>query len=159
MNMTANMPNETSPGADPAPGASNSAAMPENPAPRTGVLAGIVSLKCPECRTGKVFANKFLKMHPTCPVCSLKFEREPGYFLGAMYFSYAMAIPPLTILTLLQKWRSPERSMSSCIIVAAIVFMPLVIPIVRYSRVIWLYFDRFFDPQDRQTPTSTTNPN
>ncbi len=156
MNMTANMPNETTPGADPAPGASNS--VPEGAAPRTGVLAGIIGLKCPECRTGKVFANWLLKMNPTCPVCSLKFEREPGYFLGAMYFSYAMAIPPLTILTLLQKWRDPERSMASCIIVAAIVFLPLVIPIVRYSRVMWLYFDRFFDPQDRQQPTST-NPN
>ncbi|MBI1325346.1 DUF983 domain-containing protein [bacterium] len=114
-------------------------------------------MRCPECRRGKVFANLFLKMNPTCPVCGLKFEREPGYFLGAMYFSYAMAIPPLTAMTLLQKWRSPERSMASCIVVSALVFIPLVVPIVRFSRVLWLHFDRFFDPQDRQTPASKSN--
>lgn len=129
------------------------------PVPRAGVIAGIASLKCPECRSGKVFANVLLKMNPVCPACGLKFEREPGYFLGAMYFSYAMAIPPLTILTLLLKWRSPERSMASCVILATFVFLPLVIPIVRYSRVMWLYLDRFFDPQDRQNPPSTTNSN
>jgi uncharacterized protein (DUF983 family) len=117
---------------------------------RPGAIAGIVGLKCPECRHGKVFENWFLKMNPTCPVCKLKFEREPGYFLGAMYFSYALAIPPLTLLTLLQKWLMPERSMASCIIVATVIFLPLVVPIVRYSRVTWLYFDRYFDPQEPQ---------
>jgi hypothetical protein len=27
----------------------------------------------------------FLRMHERCPACGLKFEREDGYFLGAMY--------------------------------------------------------------------------
>lgn len=158
MNMTANEPNR--PMSD--QGESPPATPLTSPKPadgRPGAVAGIISLKCPECRRGKVFANLLLKMHSVCPVCGLRFEREPGYFLGAMYFSYALAIPPLTVLTLLQKWRNPERSMASCIIVATVVFLPLVVPIVRYSRVMWLYFDRFFDPQDRQDPTSDPNSN
>ena len=27
-------------------------------------------------------------MYERCPECDLKYEREQGYFLGAMYFSY-----------------------------------------------------------------------
>lgn len=120
----------------------------EMPQSGRSMVSSIAGLHCPKCREGKVFANFFLQMNPVCPKCGLKFEREPGYFLGAMYFSYALAIPPLTIMTLLQKWFQPERSMLSCILVATLIFLPLVVPIVRYSRVIWLHFDRFFDPQE-----------
>ncbi len=157
MNRTENSPDGTNQGGEPGspPGVPAPSHGPE--AGRPGVVRNILSMHCPECRRGKVFANLFLKMNPTCPVCGLKFEREPGYFLGAMYFSYAMAIPPLTVMTLLQKWRSPERSMASCIVVSAAIFVPLVVPIVRFSRVLWLHFDRFFDPQDRQTPDSKSN--
>jgi len=27
-----------------------------------------------------------------CPVCNLKFEREPGFFEGGMYFNYALNV-------------------------------------------------------------------
>ncbi len=112
------------------------------------IVVSILTMRCPVCREGKVFANNFLKMQSNCPVCELKFEREPGYFLGAMYFSYGMAIPPLTIMTIFQKWMSPERSMTSCILVSTLIFLPMVVPIVRFSRLLWLHFDRFFDPQE-----------
>lgn len=157
MNMKAKLPEDEVEGGEPGSPPVVSAHAKVGTDERPGVLHGILAMSCPECRRGKVFANLFLKMNPTCPACGLKFEREPGYFLGAMYFSYAMAIPPLTAMTLLQKWRSPERSMASCIVVSAIVFIPLVVPIVRFSRVLWLYFDRFFDPQDRQSPDSKSN--
>lgn len=116
---------------------------------KRSLAASVLGLRCPVCREGKVFENFFLKMNPTCPACGLKFEREPGYFLGAMYFSYAMAIPPLTLMTIFQKWMSPGRTMISCILVSALIFVPLVVPIVRYSRVMWLHFDRFFDPHEK----------
>jgi len=114
-----------------------------------GTVAAIFSLRCPVCHEGKVFGNLFLRMHADCPVCGLRFEREPGYFLGAMYFSYAMAIPPLTIMTLLFKYFVPAWPMHYCILAATSLFLPMVVPIVRYSRVMWLHFDRFFDPQEK----------
>ena len=40
-------------------------------------------------------------MHETCPVCDHRFEREPGYFVGAMYVSYAPATPVYLLLVLL----------------------------------------------------------
>ena len=57
---------------------------------------GIFGQLCPRCRTGDIFRSSifrgFPKMHECCPVCGLKFEREEGYFLGAMYISYGLAI-------------------------------------------------------------------
>lgn len=31
-------------------------------------------------------------MNDTCPVCGHHFEREPVYFLGAMYISYPLSL-------------------------------------------------------------------
>ena len=31
-------------------------------------------------------------MHELCEHCNLRYEREPGYFYGAMYASYALSI-------------------------------------------------------------------
>lgn len=31
-------------------------------------------------------------MKARCEVCNYKFDREPGYFLGAMYLSYGLAV-------------------------------------------------------------------
>jgi len=31
-------------------------------------------------------------MHDRCPACGFHFNREPGYFLGAMYISYGLGL-------------------------------------------------------------------
>lgn len=53
--------------------------------------------KCPHCHTGYVFKRntgffKLPEMNNACSTCNYKFEREPGYFLGAMYISYGIAV-------------------------------------------------------------------
>jgi hypothetical protein len=58
-------------------------------------MRGILQQLCPRCRAGKIFRKSvwlFPGMYERCPVCGLKFEREDGYFLGAMYISYALGI-------------------------------------------------------------------
>ncbi|MEN7551110.1 DUF983 domain-containing protein [Rapidithrix thailandica] len=54
------------------------------------------SLRCPQCRKGKMFQHsglnigKFIKMNKSCPKCGCNFEPEPGFYFGAMYFSYGI---------------------------------------------------------------------
>jgi len=31
-------------------------------------------------------------MYEHCPNCNLKYEREPGFFIGAMYINYAFSV-------------------------------------------------------------------
>jgi uncharacterized protein (DUF983 family) len=54
-------------------------------------LAAIVQQRCPRCLQGQGFATLF-QMRTQCPICGLPFEREPGYFTGAMFLSYGMTI-------------------------------------------------------------------
>lgn len=64
----------------------------------TNTLGHILAAKCPSCREGSLFTHstynlsKFLKMHDNCPKCGQDFRQEPGFYFGAMYFSYAINI-------------------------------------------------------------------
>jgi uncharacterized protein (DUF983 family) len=42
-----------------------------------------VCLRCPRCGARSLFRTWFA-MHERCAVCGLRFEREQGYFLGAI---------------------------------------------------------------------------
>ena len=51
-------------------------------------------------------------MNEDCPGCGLDFDRgEPGYFTGAMYVSYALAIPLIALLTLIEHLIIPSWSL------------------------------------------------
>lgn len=62
-----------------------------------GLLA-FVKGRCPQCRKGRVFKFPFLKIskfkpiHSHCENCGVRFESEPGFFWGAMYFGYAINV-------------------------------------------------------------------
>jgi uncharacterized protein (DUF983 family) len=60
-------------------------------------LIAILLQHCPRCLSGNVY-HGLASMHEHCPVCDLKFGREPGYFTGAMYASYALSVPFLTAI-------------------------------------------------------------
>jgi uncharacterized protein (DUF983 family) len=116
---------------------------------RNGALRSIARQVCPRCREGAIFRKSlwrgYLSMNETCPVCGLKYEREPGYFLGAMYFSYILSIPPgLAIVLLL--WRWTAWPFDRVMLGAFFCYLPLVPLVTRWARVIWIYVDRHFDP-------------
>ena len=46
-------------------------------------------LRCPVCGQGKLFRGWFA-MHERCERCGVKFEREPGFFLGSIYVNYGL---------------------------------------------------------------------
>jgi uncharacterized protein (DUF983 family) len=108
----------------------------------------VLRQRCPRCLEGRAFRG-LLAMNDACPACGLVFEREPGYFVGAMYVSYAMAIPAYLLAVLLL--RVLFRRLSDLVVLAAgVPIVCLGSPLLfRYSRVIWMHFDRTFDPDKR----------
>ncbi|MFA9445731.1 DUF983 domain-containing protein [Egicoccus sp. AB-alg6-2] len=42
-----------------------------------------LQMRCPICGTGELFTG-FFTLRERCPTCDLEFEREDGYWLGAM---------------------------------------------------------------------------
>jgi uncharacterized protein (DUF983 family) len=117
----------------------------------TTPIGGILNKRCPTCRRGRVF-RALWKMNDNCPVCSLDFDRgDPGYFTGAMYVSYAIAIPLLALLTLALYLLVPGWSLFRLVMLASILCTPLIPWIWQYSRVLWIYFDRYFDPEEQES--------
>ncbi len=81
-------------------------------------------------------------MNPTCPTCEVVFEREPGYFSGAMYISYAMAVPIVAVVSLLISQVFPAWSYERVVAIAFFALLPLTPVLFRYSRILWIHFDR-----------------
>src|SRR6266705_7122554 len=65
-------------------------------------------LRCPRCGARSLFRTWFA-MHERCAVCGLRFEREQGYFLGAMYINYgATVVLALLGSFALEYWTQPS---------------------------------------------------
>jgi uncharacterized protein (DUF983 family) len=113
-------------------------------------LQAILQHRCPRCREGAIFRcslwRGWLAMNERCPVCKLKFEREPGYFLGAMYVSYALAIPPFLLLVTIF-WRVAGWRYELALLGAFVAYLPFVPMAARLSRVVWMHIDQSFDPE------------
>jgi len=122
---------------------------------RVSAITGILRQLCPRCREGKIFRGSLLRVFPkmreTCAVCGLKFEREEGYFLGAMYISYGMALGAITALSLIV-WRFTDLPFERIVLWGFILFLPLVFLITLFSRVLWIYLDQTVDPEKPATP-------
>jgi hypothetical protein len=84
-------------------------------------------------------------MHEYCPACGLKFEREPGYFLGAMYFGYVMALATIAVFTAVV-WLIVKVPFQRSVVIAVLLFVPLTPVIALMARVFWIYFDQSIDP-------------
>jgi len=119
---------------------------------RPGVLAtcnDILRHRCPRCRVGEMFQRSiflgFPKMHERCSVCHLRYEREPGYFLGAMYISYALALPVVAGIAGVL-WAVTGWWVTKATVWAVFLFLPFVPAITFLARVLWIYLDQTFDP-------------
>jgi len=85
-------------------------------------------------------------MHDRCPNCGLLFNREPGYFLGAMYIGYGLALAFIAVvgaaLWALTSWHIDRIAIS-----AVLLFLPFVPMLTLLARVLWIYLDQKIDPE------------
>jgi hypothetical protein len=86
-----------------------------------------------------------LAMYERCPVCALKYQREPGYFVGAMYIGYGLMLPP-AVLIYLAISHFADWSPNAVLLCTFVAYLPLVPPVIRWARVLWIYFDQSVDP-------------
>ena len=107
---------------------------------------------CPRCREGRIYRRPiwraWLDMYPRCSVCGLLFEREQGYFLGSMYVSYALSVPPVCLLVLVI-WVATHWRLDYVVLSAFVAYLPAVPLVVRISRVVWIHIDQWLDPEAR----------
>jgi hypothetical protein len=95
-------------------------------------------------------------MNETCATCGLEFGRgEHGYFTGAMYVSYGLAIPLIALLTLVEYVFLPHWSLFRLVLLATVICVPGIPWIWQYSRVLWVYFDQSIDPSESSEADSS----
>lgn len=88
-----------------------------------------------------MFAGRF-RMNDTCPMCGHRFEREQGFFQGAMYVSWVLGVMYLGVLGVIAQVGLVPRVGIVWAVVCVVVVHMLCIPIVfRYSRVIWAHLN------------------
>ncbi len=116
-------------------------------------LTDIFSEKCPKCGVGHVFAKKgnpllfrIPKMNELCSECGHKFEREPGYFFGSMYVSYALTIAEMVGVFIIARFIF-DLSYVNIVITIAIISFLLGAYNFRLSRMLWIYM---FDGRKRE---------
>src|SRR5262245_27991350 len=107
-----------------------------------------VCLRCPRCGARSLFRTWFT-MHERCAVCQLRFEREQGYFLGAMYINYGVTVVLALIGSFaLEWWTAVSLTQQLLLWVGFGSLFPVLF--YRHSRGLWLAFDHIFDPIEDQ---------
>lgn len=106
------------------------------------IIGGVISNKCPRCLEGNVYGGLF-RMNETCPNCGVKFEREPGYFTGAMAVSYIIGffaiLPTLAVLLFI------DASFTALVVIPSMELIVLAPFTMRWARLAWLYIDSGFE--------------
>ena len=94
-------------------------------------------------------------MNDKCSNCDYPFQRESGFYLGAIYFNYgltalilAISFPILTLSRTLSQNGALFLGLGFAIVFPLLFF--------RHARSLWLGMDEYIDPYQRQaTPDST----
>ena len=84
-------------------------------------------------------------MHEACGRCERRFNREPGYLLGSIYFNYGLTATLVLVLyfamffgNVLKDWQR--------LIVLSLFAAAFGTWFFRYARALWIAFDERWDP-------------
>ena len=120
------------------------------------LLSRALRLRCPLCGQGRLFRG-WLRMNQECPNCGVKFEREPGFFLGSIYINYGLTALIVAIVypILLFQRHVPETPLLIGAVTFTVVFPILLFP---WARSLWLGFDQWHDAREGETGTGSKLP-
>lgn len=109
------------------------------------LILSILKGKCPSCKKSKIFNSKESRllfkiptMNERCNKCNYKFEREPGFFFGAMFVSYALAAAEFITFSIIFYF---ILGMSLMATFFGVVLLAIIMSSInfRLSRIIWIY--------------------
>ena len=124
-------------------------------------LFSILNNKCPRCHQGDFFQTnnpydlkKFSRMNDRCAVCNEDFRKEPGYYFGASYVSYALTVAAGIGLYLLLVVLLDVETIAFLIIFS--LFLLALLPILyRLARLIWINLFVSYHPNSKKTEKSS----
>ena len=126
-------------------------------APNTSPLGGLpmgtlvsrgLRKRCPMCGRSKVFQT-FFRMNPRCSQCDYTFERESGYWTGAMIVNIAVAEIWFALLFgAVVLATMPDVAWVPLLVVALVTNGLLPIAFYPRSKTLWMALDLYFHPHE-----------
>lgn len=112
------------------------------------LVSRALRLTCPVCGQGRLFRGWF-RMEEKCTHCGTSFQREPGFFLGSIYFNYGLTA---LIVAIAYPVLMFNRLVSDLWLQVGTVTFAVLFPLwfFRYARSLWLGFDQFADPREER---------
>jgi uncharacterized protein (DUF983 family) len=111
------------------------------------IIARGLTNSCPNCGGGRLFKEGTLfQLNDECPDCRLRFEKDEGFFLGAMALNYGVTVVVFLVPVVLA-WYAGW--LSGRVAVGLAIGLSLVMPMLLYrsSRSWQLMLYYFFLPQ------------
>ena len=115
------------------------------------MLRGVLK-KCGRCGAGHLFDGWF-EQKERCPGCGLKFEREPGFFVGAYLINFAIVIVLLFVLCMgfvAMKAIDHDAAVAPIVVAGLVISVLAPVAFYPYSRTIWSAFDVGMTPLEPQ---------
>ena len=117
------------------------------------ILYSVFANKCPRCHQGKVLScsnpmaiSKIIDTESTCSNCGLKYEKEPGFFYGAMYVSYGLTSGIFIVMFILDLTVFNMDTTPFAILMISIILVTFPF-VTRWARVLWLNFFFRYQPE------------
>ena len=108
------------------------------------IFVRAVRLRCPACGEGRLYKS-LLDTHKGCSKCGMLFEREQGYFVGAVYVNVMVTLFLIVSTYLITMIVAPDYD-SGVQIVLFVMALAIPLSLFRHARSIWLALDYFIDP-------------
>jgi len=100
--------------------------------------------RCPRCGGGNLF-KRWFRMVSDCPRCALHFEREPGYWVGAVAINTMVIGMLFTIVTVTVSAATIPDIPWVTLLMAEIPLMAIgPAAFYPYSKTLWVAVDRAF---------------
>ncbi len=118
------------------------------------LLGRALRLRCPVCGKGKLF-ERWFTMYKQCPNCQFTFEREEGYFTGAMAINLVVSELIVTAIVLpFSVAAGLNPSIPFVPLLLAGLPLPVVLPLIffRHSRALWMSTDHWWNPPNYRPP-------
>lgn len=102
--------------------------------------------RCAVCGGGRLFQGWF-RMKPTCPTCGTTFEREAGFFSGAVFVNFAFTeVVMFLYLAIAAFVMLPHPRLDVLLIGSAAICVVLPVILYPFSKTTWFAVHLLMEP-------------
>jgi uncharacterized protein (DUF983 family) len=112
------------------------------------ILKRALLLRCPRCGKGKIFRRRFTT-YENCSVCHLVFEREEGFYTGAVAINLVVSELLITAFAVpFSIWAALNPGVPFIPLIIALSPLPVLLPFLffRHTKSLWIGMAYLLDP-------------